>query len=46
LFNEAFEKAWDSEKPIYLCDDPLRRLCGFIAESCEWHYTPLTYYKP
>lgn len=48
LFNDAFSKAWDSGKTLYIHDDPLRRLCGFVVEgrdNKEWHYIPLTLYK-
>lgn len=47
-FNNAFEKAWDSEKPLYIYDDPILILCGFIVESRkgrEWHYIKLIDYK-
>ena len=48
LFNEAFSKAWDSEKPLSIHDDPVRRICGFIVDSRggrEWHYIRLSDYK-
>lgn len=48
LFNDAFSKAWDSEKPLSIYDDPVRRLCGFIVDSRkgrEWHYIRLSDYK-
>jgi len=40
-FNRAFSEAWDSGKTMYLCDDPVKRLCGFIVEGREyrrWHH--------
>jgi len=48
MFNDAFSKSWDSEKPLCIYDDPVRMLCGFIVDSRdrrEWHYIRLSDYK-
>lgn len=48
LFDDAFGRAWASEKPIVLHEDPVRRRCGFIVsgrETREWHCIPLSIYK-
>lgn len=48
LFNEAFSKAWESDKPLSIYDDPVRMLCGFIVDSRDsrvWHYIRLSDYK-
>ena len=47
-FDKAFSEAWESGKPLYLCDDPVRRLCGFVIESRDsrvWHHITLTALK-
>jgi hypothetical protein len=44
-FDKAFYDAWESEKPMYVYDDPIRELCGFIVESRNsrmWHHIPLS----
>lgn len=48
LFDKAFNRAWESGKPIVLHEDPVVYRCGFIVsgrESREWHSIPLSYYK-
>ena len=48
LFDRAFKRAWDSDKPIVLHEDPEKRRFGFIVsgrESREWHSIPVSCYK-
>jgi hypothetical protein len=40
-FEKAFSEAWDSKFSIECCDDPVKRLSGFITENREervWHF--------